>query len=90
MDKITPDKNPILFEYLKSHFESFFMPYVTEFILQDYSAQMRFVIREGKRILQQKNLIRGCFSKSVIRHSIHFGYYDDWLWMDVPLEIEND
>ena len=90
MDKITFDENPILFDYLKKCFEPFFRAYVTEFILQDYSAQIRFVIRDGKRILQQKNLVRGCFSESVARHSIHFGYYDDWLWMDVPVDVEED
>ena len=88
MDKITFDENPILFEYLKSQFEPFFGKYVTEFSAQDYSAELRFVLRDGKKILQQKNLVRGHFSDAVRRHGLYFEYYDDWLWMDIPLCAE--
>lgn len=84
MNKITFNENPILFDYILSQVDEFFKPLISEFSIIEYSAELRFVMLDGKKILEQKVLVCGNINKPVKWHGFFCQKHEDWVWMFVP------
>lgn len=88
MDKITRDENPILFEYFLKQLDDFFRMFAKEFIIMEHSPELRFVVVEGKRLLQQKVLVKACLDRVVKWKGFFYHQREEWVWMFVPTVIE--
>ena len=76
-------------QYVLSQIDKRFVDYVVSIRFKETSSELRFVVRNDKKILQQLILVCGEFENPVQVNHIWYPNWDEWVWMDVPCVVED-
>jgi hypothetical protein len=62
--------------------------FIDMFFIKTYAHDLRWVIRDGEKVLQQQCFVRVILSKDTFQNSRFTNEDEKYVWLDVPIAID--